>query len=344
MDESRNVMRAGRVGLLYPGDRATRDRADFRESRFAAVFDALTAAGVDAEAVVYHDDFVEEVRAQLSSLRGVLVWHNPIESGRSRAVLDAMLREVAAQGVFVSAHPDSILSMGTKDVLLAVRDLPFGSDVTRVTDVAALRAELPARLANGPRVLKQHRGHSGLGVWRVEARGQGLFALRHARRGATEEAVDFETLVQRLSPYFEGGRHMIDQAWQPRLVEGMTRAYLVRNRVAGFGHQQINALYPGHDGQPAPLPSARLYSGPEDARFQSLRRLLEDQWVALLCERTRTPLERLPLLWDADFIPGTSDGAHVLCEINVSSVSPFPASAIEPLVQSVKMFLRNRNG
>ena len=48
----------------------------------------------------------------------------------------------------------------------------------------------------------------------------------------------------------------------------------------------------------------------------------------------------MPLLWDMDFMLGepSPDGAprYVLCEINVSSVSPFPPSAIEPLVQAVK--------
>jgi len=45
--------------------------------------------------------------------------------------------------------------------------------------------------------------------------------------------------VGMLVPYFEpeAGGHMIDQAWQPRLSEGMVRAYLVGDRVAGFGHQ-----------------------------------------------------------------------------------------------------------
>ena len=38
-----------RVALLYPGDRAMRDRADPAESRFAALFDALAAAGIAAE-------------------------------------------------------------------------------------------------------------------------------------------------------------------------------------------------------------------------------------------------------------------------------------------------------
>ena len=36
--------------------------------------------------------------------------------------------------------------------------------------LAQLAAELPLRLQRGARVLKQHRGHSGIGVWRVELR------------------------------------------------------------------------------------------------------------------------------------------------------------------------------
>lgn len=331
-----------RIALLYPGDRAMRERADPRESRFAALFDAFAAAGVAAEPAIYSDDFADEVRTQLLQVPAVLVWHNPIEGGRTRALLDAMLRDVASRGIFVSAHPDTVLSLGTKDVLLAVRDLPFGSDAVRVDSVAALRTGLPARLARGPRVLKQHRGHSGIGVWRIEARPDGRFALRHAQRGAAEEAVDFETVLRRLTPYFDRGGHTIDQAWQPRLAEGMTRAYLVRDRVAGFGHQAVNALIPARDGEPAPQPGPRLYSGPDDERFQALRQQLEGGWVRLLCDSTGTPIDSLPLLWDADFLLGEADGSQVLCEVNVSSVSPFPESAIEPLVQATTAVLDAR--
>jgi hypothetical protein len=73
-----------------------------------------------------------------------------------------------AFGVRVSAHPDAILRLGTKDVLFETRDLPFGSDVHRIDSLAQLESELPQRLRQGARVLKQHRGHSGIGVWRVE--------------------------------------------------------------------------------------------------------------------------------------------------------------------------------
>ena len=337
--------RPGCIVILYPGDRAARDRADPSESRFRPLFDALAEAGIDAEPAVYHDDFVNEVRAQLLDAEAVLVWHNPIEGGRTRQVLDAMLLDVDRRGVFVSAHPDTILKLGTKDVLLAVKDLPFGSDAWRVERLDDVGRSVVGRLASGPRVLKQHRGHSGQGVWRIEAEsGTNRFLLRHAQRGAVEERVDLQTLLARLSPYFQQGGHMIDQAWQPRLQEGMVRAYLVRDRVAGFGHQAINALYPAGNDTP-PEPGPRLYSGPEDARFQWLRRRLEQEWVAMLCASTDVAADRLPLLWDADFFLGRPDGdteRYVLCEINVSSVSPYPPSATPLLVDAVSSVVATR--
>lgn len=323
-----------RLALLYPGDRAARERSDPAESRFAALFEAFAAAGVAAEPAVYHDDFAAEVAEQLRRVDGVLVWSNPIESGRRRDRLDAMLRDVALAGVFVSTHPDAVLKLGTKDVLVDVRDLPFGSDALRVDSLAQLAQDLPERLQRGARVLKQHRGHSGVGIWRVEQlRASPLLKVRHAQRGSEEEMLDLPTLLQRLAPYFEpqNGGHMIDQAWQPRITDGMVRAYLVADRVAGFGHQAVNALHPGE-----PMPGPRLYHPAELPAFQTLRRLLETQWVAQLRERVGLGREQLPMLWDCDFMFGERPDSFVLCEINVSSVSPFPPSAIAPLVAATR--------
>ena len=328
---------APKVALLYPGDRAARDRADPAASRFAALFEAFAAAGVAAEPAIYHDDFADEVMAQLRGVQVVLVWCNPIEDGRRRERLDALLREVARTGVVVSAHPDTIQRLGTKDVLFETRDLPFGSDVHRIDSLAQLASELPPRLRHGARVLKQHRGHSGIGVWRVEPSGDGALTVQHAQRGSTPQRMDLQALQATLAPYFEPtcGGHMIDQAWQPRLAEGMVRAYLVEDRVTGFGLQAVNALHPE-----GPVPGPRLYHGPELPGFQTLRRQLESSWVRLLCDRVGLVRERLPLLWDCDFLLGddAADGAQrfVLCEINVSSVSPFPPSAIAPLVEAVR--------
>jgi len=326
-----------RVALLYPGDRAARDRADPAAGRFANLFEAFSRAGIAAEPAVWHDEFADEVAAQLRGVQAVLVWCNPIEDGRRRDRLDAVLADAANAGVFVSAHPDAIQCLGTKDVLLATRGLPFGSAVHRIDGPAQLIAELPQRLRAGPRVLKQHRGHSGIGVWRVQAEPDGALRVRHAQRGSTEQRLTIEELAATLAPYFEpeAGGHMIDQPWQPRLAEGMVRAYLVEGSVAGFGHQAVNALHPDE-----PLPGTRVYRGPDLEGFQDLRRHLEGGWVRQLCAATGLPRERLPLLWDCDFLLGArtpSDAErYVLCEINVSSVSPFPPSCIAPIVQAVR--------
>ncbi|WP_431276728.1 Cj0069 family protein [Variovorax ureilyticus] len=336
------VSRPMSVALLYPGDRAARDRGDPAESRFAALFAAFAAAGVAAEPAVYHDDFADEVAAQLRRVDAVLVWCNPIEGGRRRDRLDAVLREVAQAGVVVSTHPDTILRLGTKDVLVEVRDLPFGSDAVRVESLAQLAAGLPDRLRAGARVLKQYRGHSGIGVWRVERiEGSPLYRVQHAQRGSEEERVDLPALLQRMASYFEpvNGGHMIDQARQPRLIDGMVRAYLVEDRVTGFGHQAINALYPARPGEAAPAPGSRLYHDADLSQFQGLRRLLETQWIEQLRERVGLTHAQLPLLWDCDFMFGEPTAGQaerfVLCEVNVSSVSPFPPSCIEPLVRAV---------
>jgi hypothetical protein len=142
---------------------------------------------------------------------------------------------------------------------------------------------------------------------------------------------------------------MIDQAYQARLPEGMIRCYLVRDRVAGFGEQLINALYPAAPGaaaHTAPEPGPRLYYPPTRADFQRLKDMLERQWLDELCSAVDIDRRDLPLLWDADFLYGTKDtnGAdtYVLCEINVSSVYPFPDDALVPLAMATRARLAER--
>src|SRR5215469_1079089 len=107
-----------RVALLFAGDRASRkSNAVDASSRLAPVADALAAVGLATEAAVFSADMVDEVRNQLLGVNAVLVWVDPVGGDGDRTVLDALLREVAAAGVFVSAHPDVILRMGTKEVL-----------------------------------------------------------------------------------------------------------------------------------------------------------------------------------------------------------------------------------
>lgn len=346
----------GRIAILYPGNVEIRASATPENNRFSTLFQALADLGVAAEPAVYHDDFCEEVRQQLLQVDGVLVWVNPIEGGRDRTVLDAMLREVAAAGVFVSAHPDVILKMGTKEVLYQTREIGWGSDTHVYRTMDELRQGLLSRLPmRQTRVLKQYRGHSGIGVWKIDLplepdmthplSGTGfqpqldtLVRVRHAQRGSVEEEIMLGTFFARCEPYFAKSGRMIDQAYQPRLNEGMFRCYLVHDQVAGFGYQAINALYPAPPGLPtteAPQPGPRLYYPPTMAEAQPLKHKMEQEWLPALQQLLNIKKESLPVLWDADFLLGpknvSGEDTYVLCEINVSSVAPFPDSAI-PLI------------
>ena len=258
----------GRVAIVYPGDYADRTNATAENNRFADLFRAFAAEGLHAEPAVYHDDFCAEVHDQLMQVDAVLVWVNPIQDGRNRSILDAMLREVAAAGIFVSAHPDVILKLGTKEVLYRTRDIGWGCDTHLYNSMEQMRQELPGRLAIGKaRVLKQYRGNGGIGVWKVQLpmkdftgpeRGmvappqpETIVRVRHAKRGCTEEEITLGEFFARCEEYFLADGRMIDQEYQERLTEGMIRCYLVHEKVAGFGHQAINALFPAPSGAAA---------------------------------------------------------------------------------------------
>jgi hypothetical protein len=139
--------------------------------------------------------------------------------------------------------------------------------------------------------------------------------------------------------YLADGGRLVDQPFQPRHAEGMVRCYLVHDRVAGFGHQLVTALTdpaPGESAPPPPPP--RVYCGPGKPEFQTLVARLESEWVPQMQALLGIDTASLPALWDADFLLGpkaaSGDDTYVLCEINASSVFPFPAEAIEPLVRA----------
>lgn len=308
------------------------------------MFAALAEAGVRAEPVVYEDDVAAAIQVQLARLDGVLVWVNPIHEGRSRAKLDALLRAVAARGVWVSAHPDIIIKMGTKEVLYRTRTMSWGSGTEIYRSAEVMRDELPDRLAAGARVIKRNRGNGGQGVWKLEAlpsaRDRPMLRALEATKDAAED-LPLEEFIGRCVDYFQDGC-VIDQPFQPRLVEGCVRCYMAGDRCAGFGHQKVKALVD----EPAARAKAgpRFYTSKADPRFQRLRRLMEDEWTSQLTTLLEIGPEDLPMIWDADFMLGpldaNGDDSYVLGEINVSSVFPIPDEAPAEIARRVVDRLR----
>jgi hypothetical protein len=331
-----------RIGLVWRGERGA-PIAPRATSMLGPLFTAFADLGVDARPVVYADHALEEVRAELAELDGVLVWVNPIQDGVNRSLLDALLREVASAGTWVSAHPDVIDKMGTKEVLFTTRDLGWGTDTTVYRSFDELVAEFPGRLVRHRRlVVKQARGTGGNGVWRVEllpthTGGAAelttpvLVQRADPRRATPLEASSLGSFLEGCRTYFSLSGSLIDQPYQPRLAEGMIRVYLVHNEVVGFCHQWPKGLL-----APTELDAADPVAVPtmEDADvpiYGALRSKVESEWVPQMQTLLGIATHELPAIWDADFLYGpktdTGEDTYVLCEINVQAVWPYPPQA-----------------
>jgi hypothetical protein len=314
--------------------------------RLAPIFAALAELGVAVTPVLFSDDVADDMVEQLAGFDAVLVWVDPISGDDDRTALDAMLRAVASRGAWVSAHPDTIMKMGTKEVLYRTRSLGWGADTRLYSTLDEFRTAFPSALAEGkPRVLKQHRGNGGIGVWKVTPLDQDVVRVQHAapRDDATEDLTLAE-FTERCTTYFIGEGRLIDQPFATRLAEGMIRAYFVERQVVGFGHQQPADRAVDGDA-PDPLrvlgmPAAKTMYPAEEPRFRLLREQLERDWLPGMQHLVEVDDDELPVLWDADFLYGNrcdnGDDSYMLCEINVSSVIPFPDAVPAMLARAVK--------
>jgi hypothetical protein len=318
--------RRTRVALLW---HQAEDQKKARRQRLDGVFRSLTARGAIAEAVVYTDDVAEAVRERLLTFDGVLVWVNPITDRSDRTVLDTVLRDIAQAGVWVSAHPDVVSVLGTKEVLHRTRSLGWGSDVRLYVDPATLRTDLPRRLACGPLVLKRGRGNAGIGVWKLETVTphrtptlESVVDVQHAYDGAIETCA-LGTFLDTFADYFASGGRLVEQPFLPRGAEGMVRCYLSGTTVVGFGEHHPRGFLPSH-----PARSGKVMYGAAHSTFAGLRSAMESEWVPSMCSLLELHERVLPAIWDADFLRGpktpSGDDTWVLCEINASCVSPFP--------------------
>jgi hypothetical protein len=326
-----------RVGILWRSEWDPVDPAGPIDGcRLHGMFEAFEDIGVAAVPVVYSDDDAGAVLEQLLGLDGVLVWVNPIEQGLDRSKLDPLLREVAEAGVWVSAHPDVILRMATKQVLVDTAAMSWSADTHLYCTHDQLLHDLPDRLARGPLVLKQQRGMGGTGVWKVEAESLPLVRVQHAAKNSSFEVIPLGSFIARCEPYFANGGSMVEQPFLPSLSEGMIRVYLSHDRVVGFAHQYPRGLLDPEEA--LRLPTEKVFSLPSTPEYQTLRHLMESQWVAELQRIVDVDTQSLPAIWDADFLhgpkSGSGDDTFVLCEINASSTFSFPEHAMPTVAEA----------
>lgn len=323
-----------KLALMWRGDPDMPDQSSRHRARLQPLTEALIQAGVEVQPVIYADEAIEAVRAQLLQCHGVMVWVDPLDNGRDRSRLDPVLAQVAGTGVWVSAHPDVILKMGTKEVLFRTQGLGWGAETHLYRTFDAFQEQFPTRLAaEVPRILKPNRGNGGQGVWKVQwARGDEKMVEVQSARDDRVEVLPLSEFLQRCQTYFAAEGFLVDQAFLPRVSDGMVRCYLSQDKVVGFSEQ-----WPRISDSTPELPalgmnSAKTMHEPGTPRFRFLRQRMEDAWLPAMLNLLELNPAVLPAIWDADFLRGpklvSGEDSYVLCEINISSVLPFPDTAV----------------
>lgn len=349
----------GQVAVVFRGA----DPAATPDPRLDAVLAALAGEGLSVDAVPHIEGLAEETAARLSVVDGALVWVDPLNDDGDRRELDEVLREAAVAGVWVSTHPDVVDLLGTKEVLVVTRNLSWGCDVHLYQSPEEFRREFPERLAaHGVRVLKASRGNGGRTVWKVRlpdgpvssgVRPDTRVVVQHARvRDGSSTVLPLSELMEECLAGFGawgGGGRLVDQEFIAS-IRGIVRCYLVGGAVVGFARQYPEGTRPlgplevDAASGPAPaavmgLPSPKTMYPPDEPAFSELRQQLDTEWVPGLVALLGLGSDDLPALWDVDLLLADPDRVSpnrpgigaVLCEVNVSSVIPFPPEA-PPLI------------
>ncbi|WCH46130.1 MULTISPECIES: Cj0069 family protein [unclassified Lysinibacillus] len=291
--------------------------------------DALKERGQDAE-VLFFDvtkkqqifDYVKEHGvAYVSRI-------NPGNLQHEEAYF-TMLRELCQAGIIGMPHPDAMISYGSKDALSKLTSTNLVPDDTYAYyTIEAFKTQFPISLASTERVLKQNRGSTGEGIWRVQlvnplAKGITEVPLNAQIKctEAKDNHVEYWQLGEFMTfckQYITGMNGMlIDMRFLPRITEGEIRLFMLRNRPIYVVHKKPADT---EDAFSATLFSGAQYRYDQPADWQEL----VQNFLAQLPQVTNLLGNYdLPLIWTADFMLDTNEAGedgYILGEMNCSCV------------------------
>ena len=296
------------------------------------MMEALQKKGWEAEVVYYTDDTAEKIYDRVSTEFDAYVPRvNPGSIPSGETIFFDMLRRLSDAGVVGMPHPDTMRNFGAKDALTKLADTDLVPDDTKAYySVEQLHDEFPTTLSISERVLKQNRGSTGEGIWRVTiADGQSYEkgkALPSDTKIRCTEAVDNHVEERELAEfmtfceqYIVGDQGMlVDMRFCERIVEGEIRILYVGAEPVFVVHKKPAE---GGDAFSATLFSGAKYTYEDPSNYQELVDMFQDA-LPMVSERLGSD-DVVPLIWTADFMLDWDDDGndtYVLGEINCSCV------------------------
>lgn len=304
---------------------------DGRRKDTMPIVNALQQRGIEAEVLVYRPEFVNDLGLYMFGRFDAYISRvNPGNIPGGEAGYFSFLRGLSEQGILGLPHPDEMVQLGAKDALSKLAGTPLvPADTAAYYDFETLWQQFPLTLSTGVRVLKQNRGSTGGGIWRVEvAPGQkvtpGVPVPMDTVVNCTEAVdnhVETKTLQEFLAmcvQYVIGEDGLVvDMRFMPRITEGEVRILMVGEKPVFVVHKKPAEAEGAF--------SATLFSG---AKYtydepEAWADLVDNFKQSLPMVKEKLGDFEAPLIWTADFMLDTDENGndtYVLGEFNCSCV------------------------
>ena len=297
---------------------------------------ALKAKGWNAEVIFFTDDILrdENERNKIyeqvkNTADGYVSRVNPGNLKEEKLYFE-VLRKLCSDGLVGMPHPDAMIGYGAKDALTKLADTPLVPDDTYAYyDIKTFKETFPKSLAKGERVLKQNRGSTGEGIWRVRLEDGVAYntcdSLPLDTTIICTEAKDNHSETRKLGEFMDfceqyiiGDNGMlVDMTFLPRIKEGEIRILMLYKTPVYVVHKKPAE---GGDAFSATLFSGAKYRYDEPKDWKNLIDWFLGQLPSI---KNKLGNYDLPLIWTADFILDTDENGkdkYVLGEINCSCV------------------------
>lgn len=292
------------------------------------IIDSLKSRGWTAEIIFYRDEDRGEIYRYTHDKADAYISRvNPGNLNDETGYFQ-MLKELVSNGIEGLPHPDAMIAYGAKNSVERLKGTEIvPEDVYTYYDFDTLKENFPKSLAKGIRVLKQNRGSTGEGIWKVDVLNKekykdeipfdAILKLTEARDNHTEEKT-LQEFLEFCIQYLEGNNGMLlDMPFLARIKEGEIRVLMLRNKAVNVVHKKPADQA---DAFSATLFSGAIYRYDEPTQWPELVRLVEHMVPTI---QRKLGNYDLPLIWTADFILDTDENGndkYILGEINASCV------------------------
>ena len=292
---------------------------------------AIQEKGLETEVIFFRDEWKDAILSYLKDdFVGYISRINPGNLPNGEKIYFDTLRQLSEYGLIGMPHPDAMINFGAKDALvkLASTDL-VPDDTYAYYTVGELKSTFPKSLSYGDRVLKQNRGSTGEGIWRVQIADDITYQpgdsipidTRIKCTEAVDNHVEFHSLGDFMTfceKYIVGDNGMlVDMRFMPRIKEGEIRILLVGATPIFVVHKKPAAAA---DAFSATLFSGATYTYDSPEAWQPL----VDLFLGYLPTISKKLGDfNIPLIWTADFMldwDENKNDKYVLGEINCSCV------------------------